>query len=381
MGEDRFGVIKEAVVDAKKIGLPPRDRRDFVIEKVAVENLSQEPTDVKKTAINKYFEIINPDASEAVLIVVPHHGKPGEGELFALLRDAYPEKTAPELNEAIKNWLDAPNNQKPHKIVTNENPNYHVYQSISAVRNTNEKNTLELAQEIAGGRQALTILKAKKSRMFGDSNRRPFFKEPRGVKQSGERFIHTREFPTSIRAAWYFALEKLKKPNEPFLQLVIHGMEDRVNEAGETAYDFVVGAGDRQKGQSGQLAGETVLNWFAQELAKKLGRDELKVALNYLGEPNAVVFEGAGKGKIISSSVPKVGESLSGGGLGLELFRSGGEITPEGQSKTFKIPGFGDQMNTIQLEVSKRVRTDPELRQKTAAAIRKICLEFPKQFK
>ena len=164
MGEDRLGLMKEIVREAKAVGLSPRDRRELVIEKVASADLSQEQAGVKNTAINKYWETKNLDSPLPVLIVVGHHKQPGQGELFTLLRDKYPQRNPEEINASITNWLAAPDDKKPHKVGSPDDPAYPLYRSIYAARQVNESYTKAMAGKIADGESAkLAQIIAKKA--------------------------------------------------------------------------------------------------------------------------------------------------------------------------------------------------------------------------
>lgn len=379
MGEDRLGLMKEIVREAKAVGLSPRDRRELVIEKVASADLSQEQAGVKNTAINKYWETKNLDSPLPVLIVVGHHKQPGQGELFTLLRDKYPQRNPEEINASITNWLAAPDDKKPHKVGSPDDPAYPLYRSIYAARQVNESYTKAMAGKIADGESAkLAQIIAKKSRMFADTNRQQRFNQPRGVGKD-EEFIQTKEYPTSGRSAWYFVLEKLAK-NRPFLQVAIHGMDDRKTVEGQTGYDFVIGSSNQANGETGQLADPKVLEWFARGLAEKLGGENLAVAIDSYRK-TVETFQAGPDGQVSQANTAKLGEGLSGVGLGLDWFRTGQILTVENSGKTFNLPGFGNSFNTIQLEISRRVRKDEKLRNKAAQAIRELCLEFAEKFK
>ena len=112
----------------------------------------------------------------------------------------------------------------------------------------------------------------------------------------------------------------------------------------------------------------------------KLGGENLAVAIDSYRK-TVETFQAGPDGQVSQANTAKLGEGLSGVGLGLDWFRTGQILTVENSGKTFNLPGFGNSFNTIQLEISRRVRKDEKLRNKAAQAIRELCLEFAEKFK
>jgi hypothetical protein len=244
---------------------------------------------------------------------------------------------------------------------------------------------------------------AKKSRLWADANRESFFHKPRGVEVAiGEetKLLQTKEYPTSARAALYWALSKtiedtvgldeFGQVEAPFLRLALHGMTNREHA------DVVIGGGDLKLGDEGKLASEKVLRWFGKTLVEKvaergvgveLGGDDDKrrtptVAIHHR-DPRVEVLEKGLDGEIVSTFVKRDGASLSGAGLGVEHFRIGDKFRVkdvDGKERDLYFPGFGKEFHTIQLELSNRVRKNSEVRQAFEEVLAEMMVEFSERF-
>ncbi|MFH1559657.1 MAG: hypothetical protein ABIC19_04060, partial [Patescibacteria group bacterium] len=178
-GENRFGEIRSAVREAQEAGISSaRERREVVIKKVGKESLSQESPETKERAINKYWDVEAGSQESKVMFVIPHLKNPEAGEMVRLLREKFPGREPEELQEIIKKWLKAPENEKPHKFLSVENPDLMVYQAIDSLRDVDEPGTdaiVDWARENQERDLKSGKMVAKRSRMFGDANRKTFF--------------------------------------------------------------------------------------------------------------------------------------------------------------------------------------------------------------
>ncbi|MBU2025315.1 hypothetical protein KJ912_01075 [Patescibacteria group bacterium] len=398
-GENRFGEIRSAVREAQEAGISSaRERREVVIKKVGKESLSQESPETKERAINKYWDVEAGSQESKVMFVIPHLKNPEAGEMVRLLREKFPGREPEELQEIIKKWLKAPENEKPHKFLSVENPDLMVYQAIDSLRDVDEPGTdaiVDWARENQERDLKSGKMVAKRSRMFGDANRKTFFNKSRGVgKEEEGTFIQTKEYPTSIRASWYWALEKeLKRTGklddrgkllEPFLQVTVHGMKDREIDDSGDAYDLVVGGGSLKSGKRKEFASDELKEWFSAELELKLaeklgGEQNMKLAIDRRGKDKVELFEAGQDGRLNRREVKRLGQSFAASGVGLDNFRQGGNFlvqTSDGNEREMRIPGFGLNFNTIQLEVSAKIRKDPALRRALGEALGELACEF-----
>jgi len=391
----RLSEIADVVRKAKQRGFSRRDRREVVISEIGQKSLDKEPAEVRETAINKYWNLKIGSPNMPVLIIAPHAKKAGEGEILGHLRDKFPESTRKKLLELTKQWLEVERDQGTHKIIERRSSNNEIFTAIKLLANRLDSSTDSLAETIAKESNS-TLAIAKKSRMWADANRKPFSHKPQGVGQQ-KRFIQAREYPTSIRASWYWAAQKIiertvgldddKKPIKPFLQIVIHGMKDRISEDGEDNYDIVIGGGDIKKDEEKKLANDKVINWLTETLIRKVNEQKgfpngFKVAIDRKGKETVEVFQ-IKNGKVEKKEIKRIGERLSGADLGLEYFRTGCNFeveTLEGNQRVLKFPGLGTNFNTIQLEVSRNIRENPEFRAVFTQALGELSVEFGENF-
>jgi len=398
----RFGKIRKVAEKAKEAEIPKRDRREEVIKQVGEDSLNFEEPDVKERSIKKYWEYREGSPEMPVVFVIPHSQKPSAMEMAGLLREKFPKRDMEELNSLAKKWIVASSSEKPHKVLSSDHLDYTVYDSIQRLRDVNEVQTSEIVGETTNRmdqEEKPAVLASKRSRMFGDPNRPSFFHKPTGVGKRGkENFIQTKEYPTSVRASWYWALEKKLKDSmgldadgkllKPFLQIAIHGMKDRKMESGESAYDVVIGGGNLAKGEAGELASPEVLDWFSKNMAEKLTQvedcREMRVAIDRKGKEEVEIFELGEDNEVIKKEAQKVGPGLSGAGLGLEFFRHGKTYKVEdlgGNTRELKLPGLGKNFNTIQLEISRKIRGNSLLRETFSKILAELAVDFKRDFK
>lgn len=393
---ERLRRLSLVVQEAKQRGFPRRDRREAVIIEVAQPALDKENVEVRERAINKYWQVESGSIEIPVLIVAPHALRVGEGEIVGILHEEFSDWSVGKLLKLVNQWIESPTDKKPHKILSEKHPNYRIFKAISRLRGRVDQYTDVLAQSAADKSEA-AVMVPKRSRMWADANRRSFFHKPRGVGK-GKEFIQTREYPTSARAAWYWALQREVeqkvglddegKAANPFLQLVIHGMGDRRDKDGGFAYDIVIGGGDSRKGEEGRLADEEVLMWFTEGLARKINKQgaqwgNLSVAIDRMGRQEVEVFQANTIGEVERKEIKRVGKGVSGAGLGLEYFRSGHDFrveTMDGKERVLRFPGFGDNFHTLQVEVSKRVRYNSQFRRVLGEIFGEIVVEFQREF-
>jgi hypothetical protein len=398
----RFGKIREVTKKAKEAGLPKRDRREEAIKQVGEDSLDFEKPSVKERAIRKYWEYREGSPEMPVAFVVPHSQIPSAIEMTSLLHEKFPERGRDELKNLAEKWKKVFSSREPHKVLPPDHPDYLIYESIQRLENVNEAQTKEIVEEATGQMdqdKRATALISKKSRMFGDPNRPSFFHKPKGIgKKEKGTFIQTKEYPTSVRASWYWAIEKKLKSSvgldtdgkllKPFLQIAIHGMKDRKMESGGSAYDVVIGGGNPEKGETGEFVNPEVLNWFFKNMAEKLTRidgcQDMRVAIDKKGKDKVEVLEAGEKGKVIKKEIQKIGAGLSGAGLGLEYLRHGATYQVEnlkGSKRELKLPGFGENFNTIQLEISRKIRKDSVLREAFSKILAELAVDFKRNFK
>lgn len=408
-GQGRLPAILQEARQAKAEGLNRRQRRERVISQVAKPALNLESAETQETAIHKYWEIIPGSGDIHALIVAPHGIKSNRSELLSQLREQYPDRERVWLEGKIDEWLQAPKGEKPHKTLPETDPRFPIFAAIAAARDHVDPHTDELAKAAAdGGGERVWVALAKKSRMRSDANRSSWFHKPRGSAEGEPHFLQTREFPTSVRASMYWVATKAVEATvgideqghakEPFLQLVVHGMSDRVDKTTQDRYDIVIGGGSTRKGTEGWLANPKVLRWFSQRLAQELhqqamtvpkgeGVEPVKVVIDWAGKPNVEAFQVDEAGEVEKTSLPRIGVGLSGKGLGLEYFRTGhvyrettvDKETPE-PLPDLQFPGFGVNFQTVQLELSNALRTDPVAMEKLAGILHTLSKEFQTAF-
>jgi len=392
---ERFGAVHEAAELARDIGLPIRDRREKVIATVAEERLDKEPVDVQERAIRKYFEGEIGLPKIHGMVDGLHVQQPGEGEVISILRERLPLRSVEELSQLYRQWFASP---KGNEVVSVD-PS--LAEAMRKIRGKFEEYIRFLVKRSAQGCEGSWFL-AKKSRMWADANRRSFFHQPRGTKLSSGELIQTKEYPTAARAALYWVIRRVAertigldgegKVKAPFLRLALHGMVD------SDVADVVLGGGNMKPGKESKPASEKVLRWFAQTLVEKLHARGLQtfgktdegrvmrepvVAIQRLGQDQAEVFGREEDGMISSKLIDRTTGALSGGGLGLEHFRTGATFEVEDVSskkRILKFPGFGDEFHTIQAEVCNSLRMDKASREKLAGIFSEMMVEFSSRF-
>lgn len=387
----RFSDIRIAAERAKDFGkVIPRDRREAVIIETAQPSIKEESFRTRQEAVRKYWEIQEGSNETPVFVTAPHAEKAGKGELLAILRENFPDRSYSEVEQLVDEWLEAPAETKPHKRLPPDDSNYRIYQAISKLRGRVEQYTDLIARKTAEQVEAAVAV-PKKSRMWADANRRSFFLKPRGVRIDGG-LIQTKEYPTSVRASLYWAIERQVaktvgldsegKALRPYLQMVIHGMADRKHTDGDYAYDIIIGGGDPRLGESGSLASDDVLRWFGETMARKLNQkvtgfeSGLRVAIDKMGDDEIEVFGTDG----VKAKGERVGKGISGAGLGLEYFRAGHDFAVEnleGKQRILRLPGFGENFHTVQIEISRRLRySSEEVREALAGVLAEMASEF-----
>lgn len=188
---------------------------------------------------------------------------------------------------------------------------------------------------------------AKKPRIWTNANRGPYIRTVKGTSSSDSGKIQAAEFSRRVRAALFWSYEKILKRSgvltreslkEKVLCLSLHGKVDGDNSG------FVIAGGV-------ESADRQIVEWF---------RNELELELNSVGISDSVVIDDNGKY------------------MGLESLTSYRK-EPE-DVKRRHVPAFGNNFNKIQLEISKKYRSDPSQMNKVSTALAKVLLKFNEVF-
>ena len=105
------------------------------------------------------------------------------------------------------------------------------------------------------------------------------------------------------------------------------------------------------------------------------------IAVQQGGTEEADIFQ-AQEGEILHTTGTRE-EKLSARNIGLQAFRFGAEYrvtTANGEPRTMLFPGFGEKFHTIQLEIDREIRDDPEQLRILKESLIKIVKEFPQTF-
>lgn len=107
MNEDasRFKQIRSVAEGFR--GVPRSERREKVIERVALPDLRDELPAVKENAIGKYFsefEVFDPDSR--VLVIAPHSQEPSAREAATTLIKIFPGRSKDEVAKLYKSWRE-----------------------------------------------------------------------------------------------------------------------------------------------------------------------------------------------------------------------------------------------------------------------------------
>lgn len=388
----RLDRIYQVAKEAKGAGLNKRDRREAVIKTVAADRLDEESLKVQERGIKRHFSI--EIGRVPVLVDAIHSQEPRLFEVREVLGERYPDVTAGQWERLYRGFIKSPRGMKKDNKYFRDRPNYEEMQAIAKVFNTFEKPTGYMAREIALEGDTSWMV-AKLSRMWGDANRKTFFDKPRGIKIEKE-LIQTVEQPTTARAALFWAVRRAASETagiteegevkKPFMRLALHGMANRKDDV-----DLVVGGGSMIPGEEQYLASEVVLDWFAKELVLGINDKvkqgsmprEMKLAIHYIKDKQAKVYSVNSEGEVEVSMMEKEGTSLSGSGLGLDYFRDGNIFEVEdikGRKRRLSIPGFGKGFQTVQLEVSRRVRDGKQARINLTEVLSEVVSDFPEKF-
>ncbi len=294
---------------------------------IALADLDTESEDVKRVAINKYVDVewCNPD--KPILIDAIHHKEPTVGELKDVISTS---ASTAEIQERIQLLKDG---------VTEGDD---LFQEVKKIREGFfENSTHKIAARVAELTDT-TLVSAKKSRLTSDLNRSWWIREERSN-------TNAREYSRSARAGYYWAVKSILdqsqlldsegKLKHNFLRVSIHGMKDR-------DYDVAI-AGSKNP------ADERVITWFQTELQKELDK-----------------IEGFGKVVIAKSDDPQTWD-YSG-------VASTSHYRKEPQKEYAKQhPAFGESFHSIQVEIARRIRTNPETREKFCQAMANVINNAP----
>jgi hypothetical protein len=320
-------IRRELVIDAvgaKRQGII--DLPDDILENfpsVAQKDIREEAPDTIRRAIDKYLEVKVGNPNVPVLIDAVHAIKPTAQELVLMLRQNGIEASWAEVMNALEKKEPS---ELAEKVRLIRNSYYDGYSGRIAKR----------ISELTGA----SSIVAKKSRGFAELNRHWWSRDSR----HGEEVAH--EYPRSARAALYWSIRDIlnqqnrlddnEKLTDSYTRISVHGMKNN-------DFDFAV-AGGRNP------ADEEFLQWFA----KSLGRELTDIGLRPRGrEPRVVIAR-------TDDSTTKAYAGPS----SLNVFR---EERPDAQH-----PAFGQKFQTIQLEITKRVRMNEESRELTVQAVSSV---------
>lgn len=399
---DRLGNMLSLVRNLKEQGFDRRQRREAVIAQVAQPSILDEPDEVEAGAVRKYFEVVE-GLRVPVIFIAPHGKTPDSGELVGLMKHMFPEMAEDARKEIIDTWITARESEEGRESFKKQHPGE--YEVLLAAGMAFDEQTEELTRAVLEMGEFSGLL-AKRGRRHSDANRPSF--EPQAamaVNQSvAEVKIENTEEPTSVRAAMYWALRRLVEQSvgwdvngeaqQPVLVVFVHGIADRPDS------DVTI-AGGRRSAILGdvELANHQVLKWFGSRLAQELVDVDLpvdegknadtrapRVAIHRygLGTGKALYFE-AGKWK----KGQRNGMLLAAHRVGIHHFRDGATFWVDEmgaqveESKRDKLgvralsmPGLGNNVQLIQLELGASLRFDDERRERVAQALVTIAGEF-----
>lgn len=337
----RIGQIRAAIEQAKKenvVGIEePGERRQEVIKRVAREHIDEEEQRTKDTAVNKYLEV--KEGEIPVLITAVHAQPPTVSEVRQLL--SWWEKLTQKEIEEAKVRIDQGTTQGE------------LDSDIRRAFDRYDEKTDLLARQAARLAKANLVV-AKRSRLLADLNRSWW--------KRGDFFFHqiwakAKEYSQSARAAFYWAakprvekavgLDETGIARAPFLHLALHGMKNRED------FDIILG------GTS--IVDPPVLEWFNRRLSEEIEKRNL---IGAKGE----------RAKVVIASPNDLATEDYIGDPSLAHYRRAPLKNP------LQHPFWGGNFNTIQLEISNRLRTDEGKREILGQIIADLAKEFPSVF-
>ena len=387
--------------------MPVRDRRETVVACVAESDIIQETTAVQEIAIAKYFRTSMPSVEMPVILISPHGHNPRPMEIVNHLK-RIPESVFPasvstrELKIVVDEWMQIRMHRERWETVTPLLGRYMPF--LKTVGLAFDEYTNDFVQSTSDQTQAGLIM-ARKGRSFADANRPSFLQKSAFVKVEGDEAVteipHI-EYPTSIRAAQYWALRQMVeqcvgldeggKALSPILVLLIHGIADRVDA------DVIIGGGGRSKKLGDVIvANPSVLQWVGERLHENLGRLDLNftVGENKVSRKPKVVIHryGIGRNKALCKVeddwklIEREGTMFAAATVGLDHFRSGaiirvnklGEIVQNDDfqdAREFIIPGMGDNLHLVQVELGAVLRMDVQNRHVVIEALASLSSDF-----
>lgn len=223
----------------------------------------------------------------------------------------------------------------------------------------------------------------------------------RGATLSSGEVIPSKEYPTSVQAALYWAVRRVAersvgldeegKVKAPFVRLAIHGMVDTPQS------DIVLGGGNVRPGKEEKPASDTVLRWVAETLASKLAERGVTVpdlqeegssrspvvAIHRLGDDEVELFTVGADKRVVARRVARQGTSFSAGGIGLGYYRTGARFEVEdvsGKQRSLEFPGLGEEFHTIHAVTCSSLRMQKANREALAGVVSELLVGFSERF-
>jgi hypothetical protein len=338
MGEiNRYTIIREAANKAREVGVTDRGEiREAVINADSAQ---------KKGIL----QITEEEASQ-IPSVAKKDIREEDDSVKELALNKYLEVT--EGLERVPLLIDAIHPVQPSKQEAGE------YSEDSKIVNKLLQHFDEDTEKIAKRLAELTgssLILAKKSRLQTDLNRAWWNRDTAPINNGdeGKTPIETFEYPRSAKAAFFWAVDDiLQKQNrldengilkEPFVRLSIHGMKDNPD------YGFAIAG-------SNNPADKDFLLWFRDELQTSLANEQI----------NTLVV-------VAKVSDPKT--SAYSGPLNLGYLRH-----EPGKEYLVQHPAYGDNFNSIQLEIGSKFRKVEKEREIISLALANVLKNVPKYF-
>jgi hypothetical protein len=408
-GEEKFGLMRNMVRELKESGVPKEWRRELVMASVASGNSWNEKQPVIDNLINKYVEVEINNLVFRVIFVAPHWVEPNQWDAASALEDYFPGKPRNEIASEYAKWRDA-HVAGEFTDANNLTEDQKIFAEFRK-KNQFEPHTDELVDGVKGN-----IIKFKKPRTRGDANDPTWGNEDPSVtlfsKTDREKRIAPREYGTNARFALYWAIraaaEKMNivdengRLSEPLMVVLVHGM---VNS--RVPQDLVVGGGRLMKGKDVDLMSRTMRAWIPVKLtllAHKMGisikdnKDSEKnrpvqVGVHVANRLNMAIYKPVDDGveiDYIDSQNPdgsgKKVKRFAAANTGLDKLRSGWKQRVFGikrsalglkeKAKTFTVKGLGPNLHVVQLEISEKMRSQPELKKGLMSVFKELEIGF-----